>query len=107
MVELQVKHIKTYIYEESEECFKVYLVLALSNGQFDVDTFEVVLFPEGWWCEDEATISKRFNDYFSASKYIESLSSDLIESDIYDPAEAVETIVEESYRQTWDLKLLQ
>ncbi|WP_392341968.1 hypothetical protein [uncultured Shewanella sp.] len=101
MAELQVKHIKTYVCEKSEDLYKAHQFLALSNGQFDVDTFEVILFPEGWWSENEPCESKRFNDFFSASSYIETLSP-TDESEIYDPVDAVDFIVEEGYRQTWD-----
>ncbi|MCJ8311759.1 MAG: hypothetical protein HRU38_08475 [Saccharospirillaceae bacterium] len=102
MGQLQVKHIKTYVSDETEECKKAYQFLALSNGQFDVDTFEVTLFPEGWWSNDEPSESKRFNDFFTASTYIKSLSPHLDESDIYDPVDAVNFIEQEHYRQNWE-----
>ncbi|EGR0911843.1 hypothetical protein EI614_05645 [Vibrio parahaemolyticus] len=101
MIELEVKHIKTYLLEISEDLFKAYQFLALSNGQFDVDTFEVSLFPEGWWASEEPMESKRFDSFFAATAYIEALSPDLVESDIYEPEKAVDSLVEDSYRQSW------
>ena len=102
MDKLQCEHIKTYVCKGDEygERFKVHQFYALSNGQFLLETFEVILFPEGWWRDDEACETKRFKDYFSASSYLKSISSNLVESDTYDPVDAVGSIVEESYRQT-------
>jgi len=101
---LDYKIIKTFIKFESEEDYKVIQLLALSNGQFDIDIFSVFLdeyqsYGEGihrvyWNCNDEPEHSVRFDDYLSADKHLDFITSGLYESDEHDPSEAVTKMLE-------------
>ncbi|CAI86783.1 hypothetical protein [Pseudoalteromonas translucida] len=101
---LDYKIIKTFIKYESEEAYKVIQLLALSNGQFVIDIFNVFLdeyqsYGEGihridWNCEDEPEHSVRFNEYLSADKHLEFITSGLYESDDHNPSKAVTKMLE-------------
>ena len=91
---LDVKPIKTYIKEESEDSYKIIQLSALSNGQFDIDIFDVTLFPEGWYCDEEPDHSVRFDDFFSADKHLGFIAFGLCASDNHDIHEAVPEMLE-------------
>ncbi|MEZ9604232.1 hypothetical protein AB6D16_023755 [Vibrio cyclitrophicus] len=116
---LDYKVVKTYVKYESDDCYKVIQLLALSNSQFDIDVTNVFLdeyqsFGDGihrieWKSEEEPEHSIRFDDYFSASKHLELLTTGLYESQDHEPTKAVSELLnieaqqeheaEASYRQ--------
>lgn len=106
MANLYYKILKTFIKYENEEEYKVIQLLALSNKQFEIDIYNVHLWPEGWDCDDDPEHSVRFDDFFSADKHLELITSELYESDIHDPSEAVIEMVNKEEKAEFEASCL-
>ena len=103
---LEVTPIKTLAKSIDSESCQVLQFIALSNGQFDVDIYDVYMYfgedytDAGWSCnEDEPEYTRRFNDFLSANKHLDELSVDYIQTPSHDPLDAIEEMFELEYEK--------
>ena len=81
---LDATPIKVFMKDLHHGDYKTLHFEALSNGQFTVEIYDVLMYPEGLSCTDDPVYEKRFNDYVTANNHLKELSNDYYEVEQYE-----------------------